>query len=312
MGELPLPQPSPPADTGREHEPDTPFFASGGDSSWNQNKMLGTIAGSFPNEPPQIHQSPKQEQSPFTMSPNAGSPNFLLPVYSNELGRLPLQSFDAQARNSQPHTHSEQLHRGENYWHVIPQSVRTEGGQQFEPTPFAGPRGASPTYELRRSGTSAPPLQQQQQHPPHPHHTLQSIPMDGFSSTSGISMAQSPYRMDPSVMASSMSFESMMETLSHTQLSRTDTGSNSMVAPPLPSSGGSMMENVYSGMTEDSDPMFAPRNSTYLQHQEVPPQGELFYPFTVDGDTAAIWSKAPTGFECVILVFCRRSPHLLS
>ena len=294
MGELPLPQPSPPADTGREPEPDTPLFTSSSDSSWNQNKILGNI----PNEPPQMQRSPKQQKSTFTMSPNAGSPKFSLPVYSNELGRLPLQSFDAQARNSQPH-------RRENHWHVMPHSVRAEGGDRFEPTPFTDPKEASSSYDLRHSGTSVPPLQQQQ-HPPRSHHALQSIPTHGFSSTS---MEQSPYGVDPSEMAPSMSFESMMETLSHTQ-SRTSMGSNSMVAP-LSSNGGSSMENVYSGITEGSDPMFAPRHSTYLQQQEVPRQGELFYPFSVDNDMAAIWSKAPTGFECVILVLFRRcSPHL--
>ena len=259
--------------------------------------MVRNIPGSFPNEPSQMDPSPKQRKSTFTMSPNAGSPKFSLPVYGNELGRLPLQAFDAQAHNSQPH------HR-ENHWHGMPHSVRTEGGERLEPTHFAGPSEASSSYELRHSGASAPPFQQHQEHPPRPHHTFQSIPTHGFSSTSmeqtpysldpsemavSVSMKQSPYSVDPSEMAVSMSFES---TLSHTQLSRTSIGSNSMVAP-LPSSGGSSMENVYSGMTEGSDPIFPPRHSTYFQQQEVPRQGDPF------SDMAAIWSKASSA----LLVF---------
>ena len=309
VGELPLPQPSPPADTGREHESDTPF-SSGSEPAWNQKKMLGTIAGSFPNEPPFISQkqrSPKLQQSTFNMSPNAGSPKFSLPVYSNELGRLPLRTFGAQAPNPQPQTHSQQIHPRVSYLHPIPHSVNPEGGERSGPTPFVGPRGASSSYGPRRSGPSVPPLQQQrqQQHTPRPHHTPQRIPTDGFSATSGTAMAQGPYGVDSSETAASMSFESMMETLSHTQLQTLVYG----LTPtdfPRTSTGSNSMENVYSGMIEDSDPMSAGRHSTYHQHQGVPRQGELFYPFTVDNDASAIWSNAPTGFECVTLVLFRR------
>ena len=76
---------------------------------------------------------------------------------------------------------------------------------------------------------------------------------------------------------------------------RTSIGSNLMVAP-LPSSGGLSMENVYSGMTEGSDPIFPPRHLMYFQQQEFPWQGD---PFSVDSDMAVIWSKALTGFECI-------------
>ena len=293
VGELPLPQPSPPADTGREHESDTQF-TSGSELHWNQNNRLGSIAGSFPNEPPFISQkqrSPKLQQSTFNMSLNAGSPKFSLPVFSNELGRLPLRSFGAQAPNPQPHLRV-------NYSHAISHNVSPGGGERSEPTPFVGPREVSSSYGLRHSGTSASPLQQQrqQQHIPRPHQTSQRIPTDGLSTTSGTATAQGPYGVDPSEMAASMSFESMMETLSHSQLQTLVYGSS---PPDLPraSMASNSMENVYRGIIEDSDSMPAGRHSTYHQHQGVPQQGELFYPSTIDIDAAAIWSNAPAGFE---------------
>jgi hypothetical protein len=296
VGELPLPQPSPPADPGREHESDTPF-TSGSELPWNQNKILGTIAGSFPNEPLFISQkqrSPELQQSIFNLSPNAGSPYFSLPVYSNELGRLPLQSFGAQAPNPRPQTHPQQIHPRVNY-------LGAEGGEGSGPTPFVGPGGANSSYGPRRSGTLVPHLQQQRQQ----QHTPQRIPTDGFSTKSGTAMAQGPYGRDSSETAASMSFESMMETLSHTQLQTLAYGLTPTDLPRT-STGSNSMENVYSGMIEDSDPMSAGRHSTSHQHQGVPRQGELFYPFTVDNDAAAIWSNAPTGFECVIFVLLRR------
>jgi hypothetical protein len=293
VGELPLPQPSPPADPGREHESDTPF-TSGSELPWNQNEPAMVPSILFPNEPSFISQkqrSPKLQQSIFNLSPNTGSPKFSLPVYSNELGRLPLQSFGAQAPNPQPQTHSQQIHPWVNYLHA-------EGGEGSGPIPFVGPGGANSSYGPRHSGTLVPLLQQQQQQ-----YTPQRIPTHGFSAKSGTAMAQGPYGVDSS--AASMPFESMMETLSHTQLQTLAYG----LTPtdfPRTSTGSNSMENVYSGMIEDSDPMSAGRHSTSHQHQGVPRQGELFYPFTVDNDAAAIWSNAPTGFECVIFVLLRR------
>lgn len=311
--ELSLPQPSPPADTGRQHELGTPS-TSGSEPPWNQNKMLGTIAGSFSNELPftsQKQRSPRLQQSTFTISPKVGSPIFLLPVYSNELERLPLQSFGAQAPNPRLQMYSPQRHPRVNDLHAMPHSVSPEDGERSEPTPFMHPMGASSSYGLRRSGTSALPLQQkrQQQHNSHPHHTPQSIPTDGFSATSETAMAHGFYGVNPTEMATSMSFESMMETLSHTQL-QTPVYGLTPTDLPSTSTGSNSMENVYSVMIEDSDPTFAGSHPTYL-YQGVPQQGESFYPLTVYNDAAVIWSNAPTGFECVnLILFRRRSPHL--
>ena len=313
MGELPLPQPSPPVDTGREGELYTPLFASGSKSSLNQNEPLGNIAGSLPNESAFPSQTPWPNQSMF---PSAGSPKFALPVYSNELGRFPLKSFSGQAHNSQSQTYSPQPHPRGNDWSITPHSGSTQGDERSEPKPCAGPSEPSSSSGLRHSETSAPPLQRQQDTP----HTQapRSIPIDGFSSTSGIAMAQGLYDVDPSEKA-----VSMMETPPNTQVQTpvyeltptnfpmTSVGSNSTIPHPPPSSGGWLMENVYSGV-----PMSA-RGHSYHQRQEleVPQQEESAYPFTVDSDMATIWSNAPTGFECVIFfitLFRRRPPHLES
>ena len=307
MGELPLPQLSSPADTGLEGEIYTPLFAGGSKSSLNQNEPPGNIAGSFPNESTFPRQTPWPHQSISTF-PSAGSPQFALPVYSNELGSFPLQSFGGQEHNSQSQTYSPQLHPWGSNWNSMPHGGSTQGGERFEPTtPCAGPSEASSSSGLRHSGISAARPQQQQQTPRT--QAPRSIPMDGFSATSGIAMAQVPYGADPSEMAASMS---MMETPSNTQVQTpvyelpptnfpmTSVGSNSTIPRPPPSSGGSLMGNGYSGVTKV--PMSA-RGHSYHRHQEleVPQQEESAYPFTADSNMATIWSNAPAGFECVIV-----------
>jgi hypothetical protein len=373
-GELPLRQPSPPPGTRRAHDSDAPFTGPKESSSnpTSQNEALGTIPGSFPKEPPfvgQMERPPKLQQSAFTTSPNTDPPEFALPVYTNELGRLPLHgqvSFGAQARNSQSQTHSSQLHPETDYWYPVAHS----GSERSEPAPLAGPSGTSSSYGLHHAGPSAPPLQQQQQQhhlPPHhvprsipkdefsststpfqqpqqqqqqqhlhPHHLPRSIPTDKFPSTpaplqqyqqhhlhphhipqnipaeeftSGVSsMAQGQYGMVPPNVAASTSFAS---TLGHIQpqsleyelrpiaIPSMNMGPNAMAPPPPPSSAGPSMDNVYSGMA--MDPMSASGHPAYHPYQGVSQQGESYYPFALESNTEAVWSNAPTGFECVIL-----------
>ncbi|KIM42578.1 hypothetical protein M413DRAFT_120145 [Hebeloma cylindrosporum] len=298
IGELPLPKPSPPTDTESGNESDTLAFTSASESSWNQNQnqILETTAGSFPNEAPfvtEVQRSTELRQSTFTMSPHAGSHKFALPVYSNELGKLPVQCFGVQAANSQSQP-SAQLHPQEHYWYATPLSEMTKGEERSEPTPSAGSITTSSLYGLRRSGASAPSLQPQRPSRRH----------DEFSLTSGISMAKDPYGMDPSEMVSSMPVESMMSQsqlqtpiygLTPTGLPSASMRSGSIVAPL---SSGDSSDGVRIGTTDSEDPMSARKRSTlYNQREGVPQQGELFYPLPVDRHTAAIWSNAPTGFE---------------
>jgi len=377
-GELPSRQPSPPPGMRRPHESDAPLFTGPRESSSNptsQNEALASIAGPFPKEPPfvsQMEQPTRLQQSALTVSPNADPPEFALPVYTNELGRLPLHrrvSFGAQAHNSQSQTHSSQLHPQTDYWYAMAHS----GSEQSEPAPLAGPSGTSSSYGLHHAGPSAPPLQQQQQHhlrphhvprsiptdgfsstsvpfqqqqqqkPQHhprphhvprsiptdefpstpaliqpyqqhhlhPHHVTQSTPTDEFSSTSGVgSMVQGQYGMVPPNMAASMSFES---TPGHIQpqspeyelrpmaLPSVNMRPNAMAPPPPPSSAGPLMDNTYTGIAKD--PVSAPGHPTYHPHQGVPQPGESYYPFALESNTEVVWSNAPTGFECVILLF---------
>ena len=295
-GELPLLRPGPPPGTRRTHESGPPMSTGPTESPSNpmsQNEVPGNIPGSFPKEPPfvtQMQRSPELQQSAFTTSPNADLAEFILPVYSNELGSIPLHgqvSFTAQAYSSQPHPHS--------------------GGERSTPTSFVSHSGASSSYGLHYARPLAPtPQQQQHQYP----HVSWSIATDGDSSTSGISpTAQDLYGVVSPDMDASMSFES---TLGHTQqpnpeygLSPMDfsntspMGSNSMVPLPPPSS---VMDNMYSAMATEPVPPGHSTHDQHYQHQGVPQQGESYYPFTVlESNTAAIWSNAPTEFECVVL-----------
>ena len=305
-GELPLRQPSPPPGMRRANESEAPFFAGPSESSLNptsQNEMLGTIPGSFPKEPPFVSQMqgpPKLQQSTLTPSPIADPPEFALHVYSNELGSLPLHrrvSFSAQAHNSHSQTHSSQVHPQTDYWYSMPHN----GSERFEPTPLAGPSGASSSYWLHHAEPSAPPLQQHQSHDyPHPRHVPRSIPTVGFSSTSGASpMAQGSYGAVLLNMGASVSLES---SLGHIQLqspeyslrpmdllSTSTIGSNATALLPPPSHGDSSM------------PISTPGHPTYHQHQGVPQQGESYYPFALEANTVALWSDAPTGFQCAVL-----------
>ncbi|KAF5374528.1 hypothetical protein D9615_009070 [Tricholomella constricta] len=88
VGELPLPNPSPPANNKRERDSDSP--ASSTTHSTNSPSVAGsetprTIAGSRRVKSlVQLHQQPEQQTTPFP-----------LPLYSNELGRYPM---DTQAQ----------------------------------------------------------------------------------------------------------------------------------------------------------------------------------------------------------------------
>ncbi|KIM46822.1 hypothetical protein M413DRAFT_440397 [Hebeloma cylindrosporum] len=293
---LPLPKPSPPPGTRRAHQPGVP---SPNESSLNQTSQSdapGNIPDSFSKEPPVVNhmqRPPKPPQSAFT---NADNHEFVLPVYSNELGSLPLhgQLSSNPQENSQPQAYPPHLHPQTDSWYSM-----SQGGIDSEQTPFAGPSGVSPSHGMHYARPSAPPLQQQ--HHLHAHHDPRSLPTDGFSVSSGVSsMAQGSYGVIPSnTVGASVPLES---TLGHNHqrhnpeyVVRPNMGSNPLAPPPPPSSGVPLMDNMYSGMSED--PMAAPGHSMYHQHQGGPYQEESYYPFTLEGNTAEVWSDAPSGFE---------------
>ncbi|KIM46821.1 hypothetical protein M413DRAFT_440395 [Hebeloma cylindrosporum] len=286
-GELPLSRPSPPWGTRQTHESGTSFPTESSLNPTSQNKTLGTTPSSVPKEP----SFAELTQSALSRSLNADPPEFALPVYSNELGSLPLHgqvSFSTQAHDSQLQTY---LPAQTDHWYS------QSGIARSEPT-SAGPRETSSSYGLHHAGPSVPPLQQQ---PPqqHSHHVPRSISTDEFSLTSEVnSRAQGSYGVvSPNT---SGAFESPLDDnhphipeygLRPMDLLSSNMGSN----PPPPLSGGPLTDNMYSGMAED--PMSAPAHSTYQQQQGIPVQQDSYYPFALESNTAEVWSNAPTGFE---------------
>jgi len=364
MGELPLPQQSPPSGTRRERELGTPLSASASGSPLNplsQNEMPRAIAGSRrvnkdipfirPTERAPLHksspqlsqreplsspahtfsfniQSPQQAHSqkqsyrqmreiqelgqtisappPFT---NAERPVFSLPVYTNELERVPSDgqlTFSAQAHPSQPQAQSPQLDPQTNYWYTVPSNANSQDSKHSESTSHAGPSGASSSYAAHYPPAPTP---QRQPHPSR-HHPPRGIPLGGFSSTSEMSpLTRGPYGMYSAEVEAGSISDSM--TTAYTQRQETpmyglgpmvpQMGSSAAVSPSPRSSSGSSMENAYRGMVMDTMP---DRSGGHYQHQHqaVPQQHEqqsLPNPFTVDSDTGAMWPNVPTGFECV-------------
>ena len=91
VGDLPLPQPSPQGGTKRERESDTPIPASRTLST--PKESIRTIAGTrrISREVHTQSQQPRQHQQSSSQPPvTHPSPSYKLPVYSNDLGRLPL------------------------------------------------------------------------------------------------------------------------------------------------------------------------------------------------------------------------------
>ena len=201
---------------------------------------------------------------------------FALPVYSNDLGRLPLHgqmTFGAQADLSQPQP--PQPDPETSYWCTAPQ-----------PTPHADANynGASSS-----SAPHYPPAPAaRQQFYPH-HYAPQSIPEPQFPTASeASSMTQDPYGMDAE-LATGMLFDAMSGRadqwsstygLGPIHSSIPGIGSGSMASTAPQSSSGSSMEHVYRGMGMETTP---DRSGVQYQHQSqgVLPQQEqqaLSYP----------------------------------
>jgi len=239
----------------------------------------------------------ESQQTTSTISPlnNTDLNVFALPVYSNDLGRLPLHghmTFTAQADLSQPQPDPET-----SYWYSASQ-----------PTSHADVNGASSSYVPHHPPAPAP----RQQSYPH-HYTPQSISERQFpSAPEASSVAQDPYGMDAE-LATGMLFDAMLGRadqwsstygLGPIHSSIPGMGSGSIASTTPQSSSGSSMEHVYRGMGMETMP---DRSGVQYQHQPqgVLPQQEqqaLSYPFVLDNDTETIWSTAPTGVQCVISI----------
>jgi len=339
VGDLPLPQPSPPSGTKGDRKSDSPLSTNTSklsSSLVSQNETPRVIAGSrrVRKEPLSIHQmqqlqtplpphqqsqaaprpsamplppsqqSPSQSRSHSQIRPNESqqttsvippfnntNPNmFALPVYSNDLGRLPLHGHVTFSDLSQS-----QLDPETSYSYTAPQ-----------PASHAGTSGMSSSY-----GPHYPPAPAPKQQPyPHYHHAPQGILGGEFPSASeASSVAQNPYGMDAG-LATGMLFDAMADQWTSTyglgpiHSSIPGMGSGSMASTAPQPSVDSSMEDAYRGMGTETTP--GPSGGQYQhQHQGVPrQQGELAlsYPFVLDDDAETIWSTAPTGDQCVISI----------
>ena len=351
IGDLPLPQPSPPS-MKREREWDSPPSSNASElssSPMSQNETsTRVIAGSrrVRKEPSFInhgqlhlprHRQPqaasplstmRQSDIPLPTSQQASSRSrshsqirpqeshqttsttwssnntdlnvFALPVYSNDLGRLPLHgqmTFGAQAQLSQPQTDPHPQHPEPGYWYTPSQ-----------PTSHAD---ANSSY-----GPHYPPAPVRQQQP-YP----QSLPGGELPPASGASsVAQGPYGTDPAELATGMLFDAMLGRTGRTQQRTSTYGlgpkhssipgmgpgsivSGPMASTPLQSSSGSSLEEAYTMIGIETMPDHSSGHSQH-QHQGAPRQQEqqpLPYPF-LDNDAEAIWLNAPTGSQCVIVI----------
>lgn len=242
----------------------------------------------------------ESQQTASTIPPfnNTDANVFALPVYSNDLGRLPLHgqmTFSAQAHLSHP----PQVDPETSYWYSASQS-----------TSHADANGASSSYAPHYPPAPAP----QQQPYPH-HHAPQGIPEREFLSASEAnSAAQGPYGMDAE-LATGMLFDAMLGRadqwtptygLGPMHSSMPSMGLGSTVSTPSQSSLGSSMQDVYRGMGVETMPDRSGGQYQH-QHQGVPRQQEqqTSYPFVLDNDTGAIWSNAPTSVQCVTSILFR-------
>jgi hypothetical protein len=218
---------------------------------------------------------------------------YALPVYSNELGSLPLHgqvAFAADAPVPQPAT---LLQPGGNHW-----SISSWQG---------GSRGVSGSSEGANFASSS-----------------KNANTTGYPSIGEMSSMTTGYEMDATAMAAGMMLDTMAGSLAynaHHQQQPHATHPGGQFGRPIfgygmsgiegHGHGGSSMDS-FRGLGVDmtgSGGMgdgLGSRNTLGQQlnqpRQEQSQQQDLTYPF-VDNDTIAMWSTAPVGFECVLLSF---------
>ncbi|KIM40777.1 hypothetical protein M413DRAFT_446160 [Hebeloma cylindrosporum] len=243
----------------------------------SRNSFYGQVR---PNE------SQQSTSAPFN---TAEPPTFALPVYSSDLGRLPLygqMTFGAQA---QP-IHPPQLHPGSSYRYTA-----------SEPMAHASASGPSSSYEPHL----APAPQQQ----PYPHHHNPQGISAGYPPESS-SMALGPYGTDATA---GMLFDAMLGKggYSHQRtptygsgpmhLSFSGVGWGSMLTTPPQLSSAPSAENMDRGVRmvtiPDRSSVYYQQQQHQSQHQWVTPQeGQQAssYPLVPDSDAQTMWSNSST------------------
>ncbi|KAF8972347.1 fungal-specific transcription factor domain-containing protein [Flammula alnicola] len=290
VGELPLPQRSPPSTNKRERGSETPMSSTASESSMSmdQSDMPRNIAGS----------RRVNKESTFIGQSNLQS-YFALPVYSSELGRLPLHgqvTFSAQAHTPAPQHQPPQPPPQTNYWYAMP------GGNSSDTNELLHLVVPSP------ASTSSLPLHLGAQQSPPPRALPRNTQLpNGYRPISEMSSMTQGYELDATAMAAGMMLDTLAGTLAYSPQNVCGispmTGTSSMGAMQG-SYGGTSMDPSSMGDVgfEQGPPQVAQLLPTVqIGHvQEVRPEQqplqEMGYPF-VDNDTMAMWSTAPSGFE---------------
>lgn len=327
VGDLPLPQYSPPMTNKRERDAETPISRSSADLSSPSppESMPRSIAGSRRvhkenseraaalrhgassdrisscDQPSHgVDRSPSQAQIKHEVGP-APPPHipvqyYSLPVYSNELGRLPLHGQVAFSSDASVHPVHAGPQRGAGYWPP----------QQQQP-----PLGSINVANGSGSGMRLNPG---------PAGIIDGPGGAGYPSLDEMSSMTAGFEMDAAAMAAGMMLDTMAGTLSygqHVSQPNPPPGMGYGIIGMEGPTGGSM--DGYRGLAMDTTGLNVMGNDAsgsanrarpsgqQLGHAGLQGQGQqqdMSYQF-VDNDTIAMWSTAPTGFECVFLLLQR-------
>ena len=299
VGDLPLPQPSPPAGTKRERDPQSQEAESltvqvpegprniAGTRRVHKEKSAQQLKSSSSST--QVKSEPTQTPTPSTTHPStpvqaASIPpqSYPLPLYSEELGRIPLHTpvtFASHPPTQVPSLQTTDIQHG--YWqHNIPvtdESMRRMAHQD----------GLSVQM---LDGSSNPDI----------HHRYQpSHRMD----VNGVAYGAQPFGSDPATsLAAGMMFDTMASLAFNA-------GGYAVVDPSTPVGG---MRPPMSFRSDGSGRPLSSYQSSQPGPSTLPPNtlpstggrdddgGMNYY---MDNDAVAMWSNAPSGYEYVPLPF---------
>lgn len=321
VGDLPLPQHSPPTTNKRERDADSPNSSTPSDTPQSQTEnMPRNIAGSrrvkkeigdraalmrqtlsasdsqgssssISSRNPETH--PLQHLSTHDVTSSQPLPvpvqYYTLPVYSNELGRLPLHGQVAFSSDAS-----------------------VQHGSQAAPTTYwVSPPAISPTNMASSSGGGMRV---------NPGGAAPGLGDPGGPGFGAMSSMTTGFQMDPATMAAGMMFDTLAGTLSygqhhqpreHAQVMSTSPGMSYGLAGMEGGMGGGM--DGYRGLAMDTSGLSVLRTDVGAsgtqggsggphRRASLPGHGQQLdhtYQY-VDNDTIAMWSTAPTGFECVL------------
>ena len=353
-GELPLPN-SPMSTNKRDRDSDTPRSTASGESPQpvTQDDGPRVIAGSrrinkdlsTSGQSKRVGQSQHQSNQQLSSTPSTSTSHirqsthdltdhsmtssvpatstYALPVYSDELGRLPLHghlNFSSQAYVDQT-----------NYWYHGDPNRATGGGSSES---SSNPDHIVPSNSL--SHLSSCRQHQHQQVPDH-HHVQSSHNVNNYSdSTTETSTITQGFSFNSSIRPGNIVFDSVPTYIPPTAYA--GVSSSIDIAPPLnPVVGGGRPSpasfrgismalrgdrgGVLDRRQESSHPtphLEQPQHQhhqhytqgqrehdVYGNHHHREQQQPMGYSTFLDNDTMAMWSTAPAGFECVLLLLCR-------